>query len=109
MSTPHLIFLYWFRTIAEKRMLHMAICCFNKDRPELACDGKRYLAKQIKAENDRKKPTFSYKFAQVGIDLNLTKTTLNFVYQAPLFQNLNGNQTLNGSRLSIGFIQSFKL
>lgn len=48
-------------------------------------------------------------FGQFGMDLNLTQTTFSLVYQAPIFQNLNGNQILNQNRFSVGIIRSFKL
>lgn len=48
-------------------------------------------------------------FAQIGLDLNMTQTTLNLVYQHPISQNLNGNQILHSSRISMGIIRNFKL
>jgi hypothetical protein len=48
-------------------------------------------------------------FAQAGLDINYTQTTLSIVYQHSVFQNLNGNQILNQSRLSVGVAQNLKL
>lgn len=48
-------------------------------------------------------------FAQVGLDFNITQTTLSLVYQQPISQNLNGNQIMHSSRLSVGVIRNFKL
>lgn len=48
-------------------------------------------------------------FAQLGIDLNHTQTTLSLVIQSPIAQSLNGNQILNQNRFSIGVVRSFKL
>lgn len=48
-------------------------------------------------------------FAQLGIDLNFTQTTINLVFQKPISQNLNGNQILHGNRISAGIIRNFKL
>jgi hypothetical protein len=48
-------------------------------------------------------------FAQIGLDLNITQTTLNLVYQYPISQSLNGNQILNNQRISVGLTRSLKL
>jgi len=48
-------------------------------------------------------------FAQIRFDFTDTQTTLNLIYQHPISQNLNRNQILNRSRLSVGIIRSFKL
>jgi len=48
-------------------------------------------------------------FAQVGMDVNYTQTTLSLVYQHAVFQHLNGNQILNKTRFSVGITRSFKL
>ena len=48
-------------------------------------------------------------FAQIGLDFNITQTTLNLVYQHPISQDLNGNQIQHSSRLSVGVIRNFKL
>ncbi|MEP0710284.1 hypothetical protein [Algoriphagus sp.] len=48
-------------------------------------------------------------FAQLGMDLNITKTTVSMSYQYPISQNLHGNQILNSSRLSVGITRNFKL
>ncbi|MFN3999233.1 transporter [Algoriphagus sp.] len=48
-------------------------------------------------------------FAQVGVDLNYTKTTFSFIFQKPFSQTLNGNQILNQNRISVGLIRSFKM
>lgn len=45
-------------------------------------------------------------FAQVGLDVNYTQTTLSMVYQHSVAQNLNGNQILNQSRFSAGFTRN---
>jgi hypothetical protein len=48
-------------------------------------------------------------FAQIGMDFNIIQTTLNLVYQYPISQNLNGNQIMHSSRLSVGIVRNFKL
>jgi hypothetical protein len=48
-------------------------------------------------------------FLQIGPDFNITQTTPNLVYQHPISQNLNRNQILKSSRLSVGIIRNFKL
>jgi hypothetical protein len=48
-------------------------------------------------------------FAQLGLDLNHTQTTLSIVLQSPITQSLNGNQILNQNRFSVGIVRSFKL
>ncbi|TXE08002.1 hypothetical protein [Algoriphagus aquimarinus] len=48
-------------------------------------------------------------FAQIGLDFNITQTTLNLVYQHPIWQDLNGNQIQHASRINVGIIRNFKL
>lgn len=48
-------------------------------------------------------------FGQVGIDLNRNQYTLSFLWQKPVFQNLNGNQIHHQDRISLGLIRGFKL
>ena len=73
--------------------------------------GVYYEASQKDLWNDVKQDLTGGKvaFAQIGMDLNITQTTLNLVYQHPISQNLNGNQILHASRLSVGIIRNFKL
>lgn len=48
-------------------------------------------------------------FAQGGLDVNRKDWTLSFLWQSPLYQDLNGNQIHHSNRLSIGIIKAFKL
>jgi hypothetical protein len=37
--------------------------CINKERPEMQCDGKCYLAKQLRAEKDKKDRESQHRFS----------------------------------------------
>lgn len=38
--------------------------CVNKEKPELKCDGKCFLAQQLKAEKERQEKENTFKFSQ---------------------------------------------
>lgn len=60
--------------------------CINKDSPELKCDGKCYLAEQIRAEKERQESTPAFRFGQ---DFGVFITTNSLYYQHPIQSPIN--------------------